>query len=436
VALSTLSVGDLVITEVMQNPAVVADNVGEWFEILNTTGDDVLLDGLTVTSSTVTVTLTTTDVVVAGGRHVLGVSADPLVNGGAPVDLAYPSSIQLGNGSDDLAVGYLAVTFDAIAWDDGATFPDPNGSSMSLDPGSSDAVANNVGANWCFGSTAYGDGDLGSPGAVNPACPVDADGDGFSLPADCDDNGRRHLPRRRARSRTTASTRTATRMTSAAPASPTPTTTAGGQTGSRSPPTRTATTSAKPRPKTRRSTATTRTPRSTPAPPRSPNDGIDQDCDRVRPRHRADHLPTGRRRPRDHLSACRTTAALGRRRRRVVRGREPVGTDDPAASSWSSGNGAGHRTPAASPTSRTRCWSTRTATATRSRQLLRTPTRVRPGPGADEHRRSTSADEDCDDPVFEAPSPTDVRGRLRRQRRTGLPRWRHPSLPNDDVDQD
>jgi hypothetical protein len=187
VALSTLSVGDLVITEVMQNPAVVADNVGEWFEILNTTGDDVLLDGLTVTSSTVTVTLTTTDVVVAGGRHVLGVSADPLVNGGAPVDLAYPSSIQLGNGSDDLAVGYLAVTFDAIAWDDGATFPDPNGSSMSLDPGSSDAVANNVGANWCFGSTAYGDGDLGSPGAVNPACPVDADGDGFSLPADCDD---------------------------------------------------------------------------------------------------------------------------------------------------------------------------------------------------------------------------------------------------------
>ena len=33
-----------------------------------------------------------------------------------------------------------------------------------------DATSNDTGANWCDGSTAYGDGDMGTPGAANDVC--------------------------------------------------------------------------------------------------------------------------------------------------------------------------------------------------------------------------------------------------------------------------
>ena len=38
--------GDLIITEVMANPAKCTDAMGEWFEVFNTTGSPVKLDGM------------------------------------------------------------------------------------------------------------------------------------------------------------------------------------------------------------------------------------------------------------------------------------------------------------------------------------------------------------------------------------------------------
>jgi hypothetical protein len=37
--------GDIIITEIMQNPSAVNDSEGEWFEVYNTTGADINLDG-------------------------------------------------------------------------------------------------------------------------------------------------------------------------------------------------------------------------------------------------------------------------------------------------------------------------------------------------------------------------------------------------------
>ena len=46
------------------------------------------------------------------------------------------------------------------------------GASMSLEPGTN-ATGNDDGANWCDDQVgAYGDGDSGSPGSVNAACPT------------------------------------------------------------------------------------------------------------------------------------------------------------------------------------------------------------------------------------------------------------------------
>jgi hypothetical protein len=57
-----------------------------------------------------------------------------------------------------------------VAWDDGATFPDPTGASMSLDPSKLTADLNDDGEAWCTSSSVFGDGDLGTPGAPNDGC--------------------------------------------------------------------------------------------------------------------------------------------------------------------------------------------------------------------------------------------------------------------------
>jgi hypothetical protein len=111
------------------------------------------------------------------------------------VDYAWGSDLALANGSDELAlIAPGGVLVDLVVWDNGATFPDTSGASMSLNTSALDATQNDSGANWCASSAnAYNNlGDLGSPGTTNPICdttapPVDADGDGSPAGVDCND---------------------------------------------------------------------------------------------------------------------------------------------------------------------------------------------------------------------------------------------------------
>jgi len=66
-------------------------------------------------------------------------------------------------------IEFMNLTY-PVGYDDGATFPDPDGASMSLDPGSYDAGDNDLGGNWCEGASDYNMGDLGTPGAANDPC--------------------------------------------------------------------------------------------------------------------------------------------------------------------------------------------------------------------------------------------------------------------------
>ena len=197
-SVADLVAGDLVISEVMQNPSITSDPDGEWFEIYNAAGFDIDLDGLLVyepsdpTGETFTVSGTLE--IAAGGYLVFGYSDDPSVNGGAAVDYAYGSAITLGNSSDDLALASSAEVIDILAWDNGATFPDEAGRAMNLDPASLDATSNDDGSNWCSAMSIFGLGDQGTPGSENDSCSgtvTDADGDGYDAIAyggtDCDD---------------------------------------------------------------------------------------------------------------------------------------------------------------------------------------------------------------------------------------------------------
>jgi predicted extracellular nuclease len=164
--------GDIVINEIIQNPSAVGDSDGEWFELFNATDSPVNINGWTIRDDDIDIHVIDNGgalEIPAGGYLVLGNNADTSTNGGVSVAYEFPSNFYLGNSGDELVLlDETATEIDRVMWDDGATFPDPNGASMSLiDP----ALDNNVGANWCTSVTPFGAGDLGTPGAAN-VCPV------------------------------------------------------------------------------------------------------------------------------------------------------------------------------------------------------------------------------------------------------------------------
>ncbi len=169
---STLAAGDLVITEIMQDPAMVYDSTGEWFEIYNAGGFDVDLEGLQVVDEGSDIIEVTGSLPLYSGSYlVFGAELDSALNGGLSVDYQFSDTFTLGNSSDEI---YLINEFgliDGVIWDNGKTFPDPSGASMTLSPDSLDADSNDLGENWCVASSTYGDGDAGTPGSANDTCP-------------------------------------------------------------------------------------------------------------------------------------------------------------------------------------------------------------------------------------------------------------------------
>ena len=158
----------LVITEVMQNPAVVPDSVGEWFELHNPTAKAVNINGWVLRDNDYASHVIDHGgplMVPAHGYVVIGRNSDPAQNGGVEVDYAVGAAVTLFNGFDELEVLDAGLRpIDRIAWDDGKLLPYAAGASMSLrDP----SLDNSVAANWCISVTEYALGDLGTPGAPN-----------------------------------------------------------------------------------------------------------------------------------------------------------------------------------------------------------------------------------------------------------------------------
>jgi|GEM_PF-2018126 len=168
--------GDLVITEIMNNPDG-ADDDAEWFEVYNTTGAAIDLDGFTLSDlDTDTHTVSGTVLVPAGGYAVLGTNADSSLNGGITLDYAYGADIALANGDDELLLAAPGgVTVDEVIYDDALGWPDESARSKSLDASILSGLDNDVAANWCDvpATATYGNGaNAGTPGAPNPACPA------------------------------------------------------------------------------------------------------------------------------------------------------------------------------------------------------------------------------------------------------------------------
>jgi len=161
------NVGDIIITEIMQNPSSDGDDPnGEYFELYNTTANPIDIQSWTIKDDDGVNDLhviANSLIIPSNGYIVIG---DP--NGSIVLDYAYPArDVFLGNGTDGIIIECGSTIIDQVIWDNGATFPDPTGASMELSVNELNSISNDDGTNWAEGVTTFGSGDLGTPGDIN-----------------------------------------------------------------------------------------------------------------------------------------------------------------------------------------------------------------------------------------------------------------------------
>jgi len=159
--------GDVVVNEIMQNPAAVYDSHGEYAELFNTTDSPIDINMWVLRdndSDSLKIANGSPLYIPAGGFLVLAADSSSSTNGGFDADYQY-GAFYLANASDEVVLLDVAgTTIDSVAYDNGATFPDPDGASMELkNPG----YDNTVGSNWAEAESTFGLGDKGTPGDTN-----------------------------------------------------------------------------------------------------------------------------------------------------------------------------------------------------------------------------------------------------------------------------
>ena len=156
------------ISEVMANPRAVPDDRGEWLELHNLQQRAVDLHGWTLRSKNDRgVTIERSVVIPPGGFAVLARNGDRAANGGVTAAYAWRDGLTLGNNSDWVALQSAdGSTVDSVSWT--STFA---GASRALRD-TTGSHADVMGPAWTTSTTAYGNGDLGTPGSTNAATEV------------------------------------------------------------------------------------------------------------------------------------------------------------------------------------------------------------------------------------------------------------------------
>ena len=163
--LSTSSSAQVVINELMADPARVVDTDGEWLELYNWGTTPIDVGGWTLASNDGAHTIAGSLTIPAGGYVVLGRNASSRRNGGVTMHYAYGSAITLANTSDWLALRDASgASVDSVVW---------TSSTAGTARGVRDASADNLsvaGTNWQNATSFYGSGktrDRGTPGLQN-----------------------------------------------------------------------------------------------------------------------------------------------------------------------------------------------------------------------------------------------------------------------------
>jgi hypothetical protein len=154
----------VIFTELMCDPAALADTAGEWFELENVGTETVDLAGCVIARDATEATVSQSLELEPGEVVSFARSESP----GFVPDVVY-SKISLPNSASFvLSLSCRGQLMDSITVDP-ATWPGGPGVAASLSASSSSAVDNDDPAAWCAATEPY-QTDLGTPGSHNPVC--------------------------------------------------------------------------------------------------------------------------------------------------------------------------------------------------------------------------------------------------------------------------
>jgi hypothetical protein len=167
--------GDLVFSELMINPEVVDDELGEWVELYNTAGHPIDVTGYAFHDLDYdSWELTGPFVVPAHGYFVMCAETATDLNGGVPCDgwfqrVSLGGGLALANSPDEVVLTRPdGVEIDRLEYDE-TWFT--NGVAMGVDPLELDASVNDDPAVWCDQETVIAlGGEPGTPGEPNDPC--------------------------------------------------------------------------------------------------------------------------------------------------------------------------------------------------------------------------------------------------------------------------
>ncbi|MEC7984996.1 MAG: lamin tail domain-containing protein [Myxococcota bacterium] len=173
--IDSLSAGDLIISEVMHDPLQSIYYKGEWFEIYNNSGSDVNLLNLIVLGVGSESFVVDESILLPDGEFALFAARERAADNGGMnnVDYAYNRGNFRLNASDIISLDNASTTLDYLLYSDLLNFPSGVGTSLMLS--SLDADSNDSAAYWCESTSAYGDGDFGTPGTANDTCELSID---------------------------------------------------------------------------------------------------------------------------------------------------------------------------------------------------------------------------------------------------------------------
>ena len=168
------SPGDLLISEMMINPASVYDEYGEWVEVVNISGEDLDLYGLVLADEGVDSGVVSFSSSILGPGDVMVFCAEQSAssNGGVSCqgDYLYQSfggGFAMSNGGDEVILGFDSVVLDVVRYSGSQVV---SGQSLGLDPDCMSTSGNDSSNCWCPQYDAMSGGDQGSPGKSNDGC--------------------------------------------------------------------------------------------------------------------------------------------------------------------------------------------------------------------------------------------------------------------------
>ena len=197
-----LLVGDLIITEFFID-GYIAGGADEWFELYNATTEVVDIFGLTIEDSANSVQVAE-HVEIQPGSYFVMINNDSMGSNGN-FDLQniphydYPY-VQFNNGGDDIALVYddgsTQTVLASITYDNTGVLDFHYAKGVSSIVSDRTIVSNDDSTLWCSSTSQYnldvatGNVYVGTPGAPNDSCDVDADGSFYYVDGtgDCDDS--------------------------------------------------------------------------------------------------------------------------------------------------------------------------------------------------------------------------------------------------------